>query len=87
MAIVKDPPIISENHPAGRAPCQGPDTCGFRTRVVFGNVRPVAIVRIRLAALWGQQDDVFVGLALFREGDHLAVALADGRIRLWGPAA
>ena len=29
----------------------------------------------------------FVGLALFGAGDHIAVALGDGRIRLWGPAA
>jgi len=35
--------------------------------------------------LWGPADDVFVGLALFGESNHLAVALADGRIRIWGP--
>jgi serine/threonine-protein kinase len=38
------------------------------------------------AALWGPAEDSFVGLALLASGDRLAVALADGRIRLWGPA-
>ena len=40
-----------------------------------------------LAALWGPPTESFVGLALFGAGDHVAVALGDGRIRLWGPAA
>jgi hypothetical protein len=39
------------------------------------------------AALWGPAEETFVGLALFGDADHLAVALADGRIRLWGPPA
>jgi predicted Ser/Thr protein kinase len=39
------------------------------------------------ATLWGPADESFVGLALFGESNHLAVALADGRIRVWGPAA
>lgn len=38
------------------------------------------------AALWGPSNETFVGLALYGEWNHLAVALADGRIRLWGPA-
>jgi WD40 repeat protein len=38
------------------------------------------------AALWGPTDETFVGLALYGEWNHLAVALADGRIRAWGPA-
>ncbi len=38
------------------------------------------------ATLWGPADESFVGLALFGEANHLAVALADGRIRIWGPA-
>jgi eukaryotic-like serine/threonine-protein kinase len=38
------------------------------------------------AALWGPSDESFVGLALYGEWNHLAVALADGRIRVWGPA-
>jgi eukaryotic-like serine/threonine-protein kinase len=38
------------------------------------------------ATLWGPADEIFVGLALFGESNHLAVALADGRIRVWGPA-
>ena len=28
----------------------------------------------------------FTGVSLYGGGDHMAVALADGRIRLWGPA-
>jgi serine/threonine protein kinase len=39
------------------------------------------------AALWGVADESFVGVALLASGDELAVALADGRIRIWGPAA
>ena len=39
------------------------------------------------ATLWGPAEESFVGLALFGESNHLAVALADGRIRIWGPAA
>jgi serine/threonine protein kinase/WD40 repeat protein len=38
------------------------------------------------ATLWGPAEESFVGLALFGESNHLAVALADGRIRVWGPA-
>jgi hypothetical protein len=37
-----------------------------------------------LAALWGPTQDSFGGVALFGEGDQIAVALADGRIRVWG---
>jgi WD40 repeat protein len=40
-----------------------------------------------LAALWGPAAESFAGVALFGQGDHIAVALADGRIRVWGPAA
>ncbi len=39
------------------------------------------------ALLWGPADESFSGLALFGDSNHLAVALADGRIRVWGPAA
>ena len=38
------------------------------------------------ATLWGPADESFVSLALFGESNHLAVAVADGRIRVWGPA-
>jgi predicted Ser/Thr protein kinase len=38
------------------------------------------------AALWGLGDESFAGVAVFRGGNHVAVALADGRIRVWGPA-
>jgi WD40 repeat protein len=38
------------------------------------------------AALWGPSGESFVGLALYGEWNHLAVALSDGRIRVWGPA-
>ncbi len=54
-----------------------------RTRSSCGTSR-----RARPAStLWGPADESFVGLALFGESNHLAVALADGRIRVWGPAA
>jgi tRNA A-37 threonylcarbamoyl transferase component Bud32 len=39
------------------------------------------------ATLWGPVDESFVGLALFGESNHFAVALGDGRIRVWGPAS
>jgi WD40 repeat protein len=42
--------------------------------------------RAPAAALWGPSEEIFVGLALFGDANALAVALADGRIRLWGPA-
>ncbi len=41
--------------------------------------------RSTLASLWGPSDESFAGVALFAGGDHIAVALADGRIRLWAP--
>ena len=39
------------------------------------------------ATLWGPSGESFTGLALYGEWNHLAVALADGRIRLWGPVS
>jgi WD40 repeat protein/tRNA A-37 threonylcarbamoyl transferase component Bud32 len=39
-----------------------------------------------LASLWGPAAESFTGVTLYGGGDHMAVALADGRIRLWGPA-
>jgi WD40 repeat protein len=39
-----------------------------------------------LAHLWGPAAEAFTGVTLYAGGDHMAVALADGRIRLWGPA-
>ena len=39
------------------------------------------------ATLWGPNGESFVSLALFGESNQLAVALADGRIRVWGPSA
>ncbi len=38
------------------------------------------------AALWGPADECFMSLALYGDSNALAVALADGRIRVWGPA-
>ena len=38
------------------------------------------------AALWGPAEESFVGVALLSSGSDLAVALGDGRIRIWGPA-
>lgn len=39
-----------------------------------------------MASLYGGADEAFVGVALYGAGEHLAVALADGRTRTWGPA-
>jgi tRNA A-37 threonylcarbamoyl transferase component Bud32 len=39
-----------------------------------------------VTALWGAAEESFNGVAVFGGGDHIAVALADGRIRIWGPA-
>jgi predicted Ser/Thr protein kinase len=39
------------------------------------------------SALWGPAEESYVGLALYGDSNHLAAALSDGRIRLWGPAA
>ena len=39
-----------------------------------------------MATLYGGAEEAFVGVAVYGAGEHLAVALADGRIRLWGPA-
>jgi len=43
--------------------------------------------RSLVAALWGLAEESFAGVALFGAGDHMAVALSDGRIRVWGPAS
>lgn len=42
--------------------------------------------RAAVTALWGGAEESFVATALCGLGDHLAAALADGRIRVWGPA-
>ena len=42
--------------------------------------------RATMASLYGAAEEAFVGVALYGAGEHLAAALADGRIRLWGPA-
>jgi WD40 repeat protein len=42
--------------------------------------------RAASAALWGPADECFMSLALYGDSNALAVALADGRIRTWGPA-
>jgi hypothetical protein len=39
-----------------------------------------------VASLYGGAEEAFVGVALYGAGEHLAVALADGRVRLFGPA-
>jgi WD40 repeat protein len=39
-----------------------------------------------MASLYGAAEEAFVGVALYEDGEHLVVALADGRIRLFGPA-
>jgi WD40 repeat protein len=40
-----------------------------------------------LALLWGASGETFTGVAFFGGDEHLAVALGDGRIRVFGPAA
>jgi WD40 repeat protein len=37
-----------------------------------------------VATLWGERDEVFVGVSPLSGGDGVVVALADGRLRLWG---
>ena len=39
-----------------------------------------------VASLYGGAEEGFVGVARYGTGEHLAVGLADGRIRLWGPS-
>ena len=36
------------------------------------------------AVLWGQANESFSAVALFGGGDHVAAAMSDGRLRLWG---
>ncbi len=43
-------------------------------------------IRSSMTALWGPAQESFVSVALYGDSNHLAVALADGRIRVWGPA-
>jgi predicted Ser/Thr protein kinase len=61
---------------------------GFLATVCQENAVQLWDLETRLpgATLWGPADESFVGLALFGDMNHLAVALADGRIRVWGPA-
>jgi WD40 repeat protein len=39
-----------------------------------------------MASLYGAAEEAFVGVGFYKAGEHLAAALADGRIRLWGPS-
>jgi WD40 repeat protein len=43
-------------------------------------------IRSSVTALWGPAQESFVAVVLYGDSNHLAAALADGRIRLWGPA-
>jgi WD40 repeat protein len=45
-----------------------------------------ALTGAPLAALWGASGESFVGVSFYGGDDHLAVALGDGRIRVFGPA-
>ena len=62
---------------------------GFLASVGFDNSVQLWDLETRspAAALWGPRGESFMGLALYGELNHLAVALEDGRIRIWGPAA
>jgi len=61
---------------------------GFMASVCQDNVVQLWDVESRSLAttLWGPNDESLVSLALFGESNHLAAALADGRIRVWGPS-
>jgi hypothetical protein len=62
---------------------------GFLASVCQDNMIQLWDVESRSLAttLWGPNDESLVSLALFGESNHLAAALADGRIRVWGPAS
>jgi WD40 repeat protein len=47
--------------------------------LVAGEASP----RAPVTTLWGQSQDAFAAVVLYGDGDQLAAALADGRIRLW----
>jgi eukaryotic-like serine/threonine-protein kinase len=47
--------------------------------LVEGDLTP----RAPATTLWGQAQDAFAAVALYGDGDQLAAAMADGRIRLW----
>jgi len=61
---------------------------GFLASVCQDNVVQLWDVESRTLAtsLWAPNDESLVSLALFGESNHLAAALADGRIRVWGPS-
>ena len=62
---------------------------GFLASVCHDNAVLLWDVEARTLAttIYGPNEDNVVALALFGESNHLATALADGRIRIWGPAA
>ena len=62
---------------------------GFLASVCQDNVVQLWDVELRSLAttLWGPNDESLVSLALFGESNHIAAALADGRIRVWGPSS
>jgi WD40 repeat protein len=62
---------------------------GFLASVCHDNEVQLWDVEVRSLAttLYGPNDDAVVALALFGESNHLATALADGRVRIWGPAS
>jgi WD40 repeat protein len=61
---------------------------GFLASVCQDNVVQLWDVESRSLAttLWGPNDESLVSLALFGESNHIAAALADGRMRVWGPS-
>jgi hypothetical protein len=77
------------------APLKRPATClcfladgGYLAAVCQDNAVQLFDLGSRslAATLWGPAQESFVSLALFGESNHLAAALGDGRIRVWGPA-
>jgi serine/threonine protein kinase len=60
---------------------------GLESSILMWDVPPGdAAPRSPATTLWGQAQDTFAAVVLYGDGDHMAAALADGRIRLWGPA-
>jgi WD40 repeat protein len=57
-------------------------TVGLENLVQIWDLEAQAV----MATLYGGAEESFVGVSLHGNGDHLAVALADGRTRLFGPA-
>ena len=70
-------------NPAGVLTLGGGGGCGPSWQPTFGGPFTLGASVFALAVF---DDGLGSGPSLYAGGDHMAVALADGRIRLWGPA-